>query len=188
MARWFVHGERYVYRSPFVDLALIDVELPGGRRFEHHAVRMPRPAAAVVVHDPGRGVLLIHRHRVVPDRTGWEVPAGRIEEGEDPVRAALREVREETGWRAARGRVIGEANQVVGLCDLTHFVVHATGAVREGAPDPVEADEVAWVAPADALGLVRAGEMSDGTSQHALLLAMALGILNGTSAPDDRPE
>lgn len=179
MARWKVHGERYLYRSPYVDLALIDVQLPGGERFEHHAVRMPRPAAAVVVHDPARGVLLLRRHRVVPDRVGWEVPAGRIEAGEEPLEAALRETLEETGWRPREARVIGEANQVVGICDLLHVIVYATGAVREGEPDPVEADEIAWVTPADVLSLIGRGEMPDGTSQHALLLAMALGLLRG---------
>lgn len=177
MARWRVHGERYLYRSPFVDLALIDVELPGGDRFEHHAVRVPRPAAVAVVHDAARGVLLIHRHRVVPDRTGWEVPAGRVEEGEGAVEAARREILEETGWRVGEARVIGEANQVVGLCDLVHVIVYATGAVREGEPDPAEADEVAWVPVAGALRLIRDGKMPDGTSQHALLLAMSLGLL-----------
>lgn len=193
MARWRVHGERYLYRSPYVDLALLDVQLPDGERYEHHAVRMPRPAAAVVVHDPRRGVLLLHRHRVVPDRSGWEVPAGRVEEGEDPLQGACREVLEETGWRPARARVIGEANQVVGICDLVHVVVYATGAVRAGDPDPVEADEVRWVRPAEAMRMIRDGEMPDGTSQHALLLATALGLLGmsdaiSDSAPDDRPE
>ncbi len=39
--RWVVHGERPVYESPWVSLALVDVEVPGGERFEHHVVRMP---------------------------------------------------------------------------------------------------------------------------------------------------
>ncbi len=59
--RWTVHGERRIYESPWVSLALVDVEVPGGERFEHHVVRMPADAAGVVVHDQDR-VLLIHRH------------------------------------------------------------------------------------------------------------------------------
>src|SRR6202163_884157 len=84
--RWVVHGERAVYESPWVSVALVDVEVPGGRRFEHHVVRMPGEASGVVAVEGGR-VLLIHRHRFITDSTGWEIPAGRVEAGEDSIEA-----------------------------------------------------------------------------------------------------
>ena len=49
---WTVHGERTLYDSEWMRLALVDVELPSGPRFEHHVVRMPAEAAGVVVDDP----------------------------------------------------------------------------------------------------------------------------------------
>lgn len=55
--RWAVHGERVIYDSPWVRLALVDVEIPGGNRFEHHVIRSAHPAVGVVVRDPDRGVL-----------------------------------------------------------------------------------------------------------------------------------
>jgi 8-oxo-dGTP pyrophosphatase MutT (NUDIX family) len=99
--RWTVHGERTVYDSDWVRLALVDVEIPGegGRRFLHHVIQMPQPASGVVVHDAARGVLLLWRHRFVTDTWGWEIPAGRAEAGETPRQAAAREVLEETGWQ-----------------------------------------------------------------------------------------
>ena len=97
--RWIVHGERALYSSPWVGLRLADVEIPGGERFEHHVVRVPREAAGCVVHDPERGVLLLWRHRFITDTWGWEIPAGAVDDGETPAEAAAREVREETGWR-----------------------------------------------------------------------------------------
>ena len=78
--KWTVHGERVIYDSPWVRLALTDVEIPGGPRFEHHVVRMPAEAAGTVVADPDRGVLLLWGHRFAADTWGWEVPAGRIDE------------------------------------------------------------------------------------------------------------
>ena len=89
--KWTVHGERVIYDSPWVRLALTDVEIPGGPRFEHHVVRMPAEAAGTVVVDPARGVLLLWRHRFTTDTWGWEVPAGRVDEGETPIEAAARE-------------------------------------------------------------------------------------------------
>ena len=74
--RWIVHGERALYSSPWVGLRMVDVEIPGGERFEHHVVRVPRQAAGCVVHDPDRGVLLLWRHRFITDTWGWEIPAG----------------------------------------------------------------------------------------------------------------
>jgi 8-oxo-dGTP pyrophosphatase MutT (NUDIX family) len=75
-----------------VRLALVDVEIPGVRRFEHHVVRVPRPAAGAVVHDPDRGVLLLWRHRFITDSWGYEIPAGGVDEGETPAQAATREL------------------------------------------------------------------------------------------------
>ena len=72
---------------------------PVSRRFEHHVVRVPRPAVGCVVHDPDRGVLLLWRHRFITDTWGWEIPAGGVDEGESPEAAAARETLEETGWR-----------------------------------------------------------------------------------------
>ena len=97
--RWTVHGERAVYESPWVSVHLVDVEVPGHPRFEHHVVRVPRPAVGCVVHDPDRGVLLLWRHRFITDTWGWEIPAGGVDEGESPEAAAARETLEETGWQ-----------------------------------------------------------------------------------------
>jgi 8-oxo-dGTP pyrophosphatase MutT (NUDIX family) len=72
---------------------------PADRAFDHHVVRMPAAAAGTVVADPHGGVLLLWRHRFTTDSWGWEVPAGRIDEGETPEQAAAREVLEETGWQ-----------------------------------------------------------------------------------------
>ena len=97
--RWTVHGERTIYESDWIRLVLTDVEIPDGERFEHHVVRMPQQAAGAVVFDSERGLLLIWRHRFVTDTWGWEIPAGRIDDGETPIEAAARETLEETGWR-----------------------------------------------------------------------------------------
>ena len=62
--RWIVHGERSLYESDWVNLRLVDVEIPGQERFEHHVVRMPHPAAGAVVYNEDRGLLLLWR---IPD-------------------------------------------------------------------------------------------------------------------------
>ena len=167
--RWTVHGERVLYRSPWVGLSLVDVEVPGGARFPHHVVRAPRPAVGVVVADPDRGVLLLWRHRFITDSWGWEVPAGGVDEGETLEQAAAREVREETGWRPGPLRHQVSWHPANGLADLRFTAFVADGAQHVGAPtDPGESERVEWVPAARVRELVRDGQVQDGLSLVAL--------------------
>ncbi len=144
--RWTVHGERIIYDSPWVRLALTDIEVPGGPRFDHHVIRMPAEASGTVVHDPDRGVLLLWRHRFTTDTWGWEVPAGRIDDGETPEQTAVRETLEETGWRPGPVRRLTTYFPHNGSSDATFHLFAAAGATEVGAPtDPSESERVEWV-------------------------------------------
>jgi 8-oxo-dGTP pyrophosphatase MutT (NUDIX family) len=173
--KWLVHGERSLYESDWVCLRLVDVELPGGPRFDHHAVRIPHDAAAVVVVDPDRGVLLIWRHRFLPDVWGWEIPGGRIDPGETPVEAAAREAFEETGWRPGPLRPLVSFHPVSGISDWLFHVFIADGAEYVGEPESVfETDRVEWVSLDRLRELIRAGEIRDGYSLVGLLRYLTL--------------
>jgi 8-oxo-dGTP pyrophosphatase MutT (NUDIX family) len=173
--RWVVHGERAVYESPWVSVALVDVEVPGGERFEHHVVRMPSDAAGVVAVDGGR-VLLIHRHRFISDSTGWEIPAGRVEAGENPIEAARRETLEETGWRPGPLSLLFTYFPSIGLIDQRFNIFLAGGAEHAGEPpDSSESDRVEWIAVTDLPALIRRGEIRDGYSLTALLWLLQVG-------------
>lgn len=169
-----MHGSRTLYDSPWVGLALVDVEVPEGPRFEHHVVRLPRPAAGCVVHDPGRGVLLLWRHRFITGTWGWEVPAGGVDIGEAAAQAAAREVLEETGWRPGPLRPLHGYHPSNGLSDQRFELFTASGATHVGAPsDPGESSRVEWVPVPEVRALVRRGEVQDGLSVTALLWWLA---------------
>jgi len=171
--QWVVHGERVVYDSPWVSLALADVTAADGRRIaEHHVVRAPLQAAGCVVHDAAAdAVLLIWRHRFITGSWGFEVPAGRAEPGESMVDAAAREVLEETGWRPVGPlRLLVRWHPSQGLIDQTFTAYAAAGARREGAPsDPSEAARVEWVPVPEVCRLLDAGAVLDGLTLVALL-------------------
>jgi 8-oxo-dGTP pyrophosphatase MutT (NUDIX family) len=171
--RWTVHGERTVYDSPWVRVTLADVEIPGGRRFEHHVVRSTAPAAGVVVRDEARGVLLLWRHRFITDTWGWEVPAGRREPGESIEQAAAREVLEETGWAPGPLRFLVDYAPANGIADHRFHLFVADGATYVGEPsDPSEAERVEWTPVEEVRRLVRDGRVPDGLSLTALLWAL----------------
>jgi 8-oxo-dGTP pyrophosphatase MutT (NUDIX family) len=171
--RWTVHGERSLYESEYMNLRLVDVELPSGARFEHHVLRFPREAAATVVHDTARGILLLRRHRFVTDSWGWEIPGGRVDEGETPADAAARETLEETGWRPGLLRHLFSYHPAPGGVDQRFHVFAADGAVEEGTPDVDEAERVEWVPLDGVRELVRTGDVTDGYSLTALLWVLA---------------
>lgn len=187
--RWTVHSERAIYDSRWVRLALADVEVPGLRRFDHHVLRMPLPAAGTVVHDPDRGLLLLYRHRFITDTWGWEVPAGAVEPGETPEQGAAREVVEETGWRPGPLRALTTYHPSNGIADQRFHLFLAEGATHLGAPtDPSESERIAWVQLPEVRRIVSRGEMRDGLSLTAVLYALALGELDGRGRFDEGAE
>jgi 8-oxo-dGDP phosphatase len=172
--RWKTHGRRTLYASEWLELGLDQVELPDGHRLDHHAIRFPRASVAALVTDDS-GVLMLWRHRFIPDIWTWELPCGWIDEGEPPIQAARREVEEETGWRPGPMTPLGRFHGLPGICDSRFHLFGADGAVEVGPPsDPNEAARVAWV-PLDELPeLMARGELTDGPTLAALSLARAL--------------
>lgn len=174
--RWTVHGERALYENEWVCLTLVDVEIPDGPRFEHHVVRSSAPAAGAVVFDPDRGVLLLWRHRFIADVWGWEIPAGRVDDGETEAHAAARETLEETGWRPGPLTPLVAYYATIGLSDQRFHVFLADGASHVGEPtDAGESERIEWV-PVDRLRAeIAAGRVVDGLSLTGLLQALATG-------------
>ena len=176
IVRWHVHGERSLYESEWVGLSLVDVELPSGRRFEHHVVRMPASAAGVVVTDPDHdGVLLLWRHRFTTDTWGWEIPAGRVDAGESPSRG--RPPRDARGDRLAPGSVAFPRQLLPVQRDLRRHVPPLRRRPRRHTSatpiDTDEAERVAWVPWADVRSAIDAGQVGDGLSLTALLWVLA---------------
>jgi 8-oxo-dGTP pyrophosphatase MutT (NUDIX family) len=159
-------------------LVLVDVEIPGVERFDHHVVRYPQPASGTVVHDPGRGVLLLWRHRFITDTWGWEIPAGRIEAGETPEAAAERETLEESGWRPGALTRLGTYAPSNGTSDQMFHVFVAEGAEHVGDPTDIgESERIDWVTVGDIRRLIAEGEITDGLSLTALLWALAFSAI-----------
>ena len=176
--RWTVHGERSIYDSEWMRLVLVDVEIPGVQRYDHHVVRYPQPASGTVVHDPDRGVLLLWRHRFITDTWGWEVPAGRIEIGETPEQAARRETLEETGWRPGALTKLGAYAPSNGSSDQMFHLFVAAGAEHVGEPSDIgESERIAWVPVDEVRRLIGSGELTDGLSITALLWALAFSAI-----------
>ena len=170
--KWQVHGAREVYGSPWMTVSLVDVEVPGGRRYEHHALS-GRDAAGVIVEHPDRGVMLMWRHRFLVDGWGYEVPGGMIEPGESPEEAARRECIEESGWSPGPLRLLQRFHPMAGQSSQTFWVYAAEGGEQVGVARSDEAERVDWVGEDELRRLVLENEISDGLSAIAVLHHLA---------------
>ncbi|RJL31813.1 NUDIX hydrolase [Bailinhaonella thermotolerans] len=167
--RWVVHGERLIYDNRWVRLALVDVELPDGDRFEHHVVHLDRAAIMAILDDSDR-VLMMWRHRFVFDRWGWELPGGLIDAGEDAEATAVREAEEETGYRPKGVQHLVTFQPMVGMVDSEHVIYMARGAEKIGEPIEVtEAQRLAWIPLADVPDMIARGEIWNSGTLVALL-------------------
>ena len=168
--RWQVFGSRTIYDNRWVRLSLVDLQPPDGNRFEHHVVTLQRVAIALVLNEARDAVLMLRRHRFVPDAVAWELPGGIVERNEPPVVAAAREAEEETGWRPAGGRLLVEFQPMVGMVDALHSVYLYEEAQETGTPlDAVESGVVGWIKLADVPSMIDAGDIFGAGSIAGLL-------------------
>jgi ADP-ribose pyrophosphatase len=159
------------YRGRSISVFAEEVELPNGRRVTLDIVRHPG-AAAVVPFVSEDEVLLIRQFRHAAGGTLFEVPAGKLDGGEDPESCAARELEEEAGQRAGRLERLGEIWTTPGFTDER---IHLFAAFElEPVAQRLEADEVIEVVRVRfdrALEMIWAGELTDAKSALALLHA-----------------
>jgi ADP-ribose pyrophosphatase len=137
-------SSRTVYRGPVFWVTRDHVQEPGGvtvrRDLIHHSGSVV--VLAVDDSDATPRVLLERQYRHAAGDYLWELPAGRIDPGEQALHAAKRELIEETGYRAASWRRILKFYASPGFVAETMSVFLATG-LREGEAQP-EADEIIY--------------------------------------------
>jgi 8-oxo-dGTP diphosphatase len=106
-------------------------------------------AAGLVVGGDGR-ILITQRRADQALGLQWEFPGGKVEPGEAPVAALVRELGEEVGVTVAVGRIWDVLFHAYPAFDLVMLVYVCR--IVEGTPRAVEVADLAWVAPADLAG------------------------------------
>ncbi|MEA2618027.1 MAG: hypothetical protein QOE72_3810 [Chloroflexota bacterium] len=167
--RWKTISEKTVSANQWFSLNLADVELPDGRHLDHYLLRQPPVAIAALLNSENH-VLLLWRHRFIPDSWGWELPSGKVEEGEEITEAAGREALEETGWEAADLQHLMTLEVSSGFSDARHHVCWTDRVRYIGPPvDAHESDRVEWVPLDDVPRLITDGDIRAAHTVAALL-------------------
>ena len=130
--------EDTMWQGRIFDVNRLNVALPDGRMAQRDVVRHPGAVAIVALTDDGR-ICLVRQYRTALGRVTVEIPAGKLDPGEDPLECANRELLEETGMRAERMAFLTTIATGVGFCDELIHMYMATG-LSFAASDP-DADE-----------------------------------------------
>lgn len=113
---------------------------------------------------------LVGQYRYPLDSYSWEIPEGGGAEGEDPLEAAKRELREETGLEARTWRTLGQAHLSNSVGDEAAIIFLATDLVQgEAEPEGTEKLELMRVKFDEALRMVLDSEITDSISVIAIL-------------------
>jgi len=174
---WRQLRTRVVYENRWIRVREDDVVRPDGADGRYGVVEMRHPAVFVVALTDADEVVLITQERYTTGAVSIEVPAGGTD-GEPPLLAARRELREETGLVAADWRPLGTLHALNGIAAAHEHVFLATGLTPAGG-DARAAEGITAVRRvpfAEALRMVRDGAIVDGETVAALALAgIALG-------------
>ena len=167
-------SEKEMFHGVLIDVTHMQVRLPNGQTALREVVRHKGAAAVVPVDDEGN-VYLVRQHRVVVDLMTLEIPAGKLERGEDPAAAARRELSEETGASCETLTPLGEIlASPGGFTEVLHLYM-ATG-LTFGSQHPDEDEFINFERiPFDALlDRCLSGELRDGKTVAGVLKVYAL--------------
>ena len=152
--------------------------LPNGTSGTFEIVRHPGGAAVVAMDDQHR-ICLLRQYRVVAQDWLWELPAGKLEPPEAPLRTAQRELEEEAGIIAASWQLLAPVFSSPGVFDEVIYLYLARDLQRVPTAHEVhELIEVHWIGLDELRRWIAEGKIRDGKTLSGLCLAMNLPDLD----------
>jgi ADP-ribose pyrophosphatase len=155
-------SSKNIYSGRVITLNVDTVQLPNGVTVDLETIRHPGAAAVVPMKDDGT-VVLIRQFRHAAGGFIYEIPAGKLHPGEDPLNCASRELEEEVGYRASSFELLSSIFTAPGFADEVIHVYQATGLTK--GRQQLDRDEVLEIVemPLDeAIERIQDGTIRDG--------------------------
>ena len=169
---------KHVFTGKVLTLNIDTVTLPNGFTVDLEIVRHPGAAAVVPLKDNGT-VVLIKQFRHAAGGFIYEIPAGKLHPGEDPMHCAARELEEEIGYVAGRLELLTSILTAPGFTDEVIHIYKATDmtAGRQQL-DRDEVLEVLEISLEEAIKMIKAGTIRDAKTIVGLRLVGMIGELS----------
>jgi len=155
-------SSKEVYKCSIFRVTEEEATDPGGFHIERSIVWHGGSAVMMAVDEKNR-VLLVRQFRLPAGKELWELPAGRLDEGEKPLQAARRELKEETGYKARKWKKLAGYWPSPGFVAEKMTIFLATG-LTAGEPHPMEDERIKcrWFKRKELDKMIRDGEIEDG--------------------------
>lgn len=169
---WRCVSKRLVYSNPFINVTEDQVIDPMGEKTVRNSIEVVAGSVIIIPFNNSRQVFLVGQWRYAVNEYSWELPNGGINKGEAPLKAAKRELEEETGLVATKWTQIGLFHPVNGLMNRKVHVFLAEGAhnapQRKRFPDAYERLDLRRVGLNKLWDLVNKDEIKDGFTLAAI--------------------
>jgi len=161
LAEVFVSGED-VFKGKLLHVVRDTITLPNGRAGTREYIKHPGAACIVAEFEDGK-LLLERQYRYPMGKVMIEFPAGKLDRGENPLVAAQRELKEETGYWARSWHTLGHMHPLIAYADETIHLFHANGLVQGDAQlDQDEFLELFAATPGEITAMIADNRISDG--------------------------
>ena len=162
-----------IYESDYVCLYTDKVKLSSGYIIEkYHQIHYPHQAVSIVIFNEKNEILMIREKRYTVGRLEWEIPAGKIEDGESKEDAARREAMEETGCTLKDLTFLCSQNPANGMSDCLFHVFAARVDTESSIRDTDEVASKVWMPVEQVKEMLRKNETHCGVSMLAILFAL----------------
>ena len=159
--KWKSLCSEYIIKRPWLTARRDKIELPDGRIIpEFYVLEYPEWVNVIAITTDGKFVME-RQYRYAADSTNYEIPCGVMEQGETPLEAAMRELKEETGYGGGQWRELMciSANPT-SMANMTHcFVATGVEKVSDQHLDATEELEVHLLSRDEVLTLLQNNEI-----------------------------
>jgi ADP-ribose pyrophosphatase len=159
-----------IYQGKIIDLQIDEVELPNGKTSKRELIKHPGAVAVIALTSEGR-IVMVEQYRKALEKSIIEIPAGKLEPGEEPVKTAARELEEETGYGCENLSHLISFYTSPGFADeLVHLYMAENITRIEDAkgPDEDEFVDLIEVTIEEALTLIKEKKIYDAKTAYAV--------------------
>lgn len=159
------------YRCSIFRVTEDEAQDPGGFHIKRSIIRHPGSAVVMPIDEKGR-MLLVHQFRLPAQKYLWEIPAGKIDEGETAFDAAQRELEEETGLTAKSWKELVSFYPSPGFVEEKMTIFVATD-LTQGEAHNMDDERIdcRWFTPQEVDEGIRSGEIQDAKTLIGWLMA-----------------
>ncbi|MFJ7975220.1 NUDIX hydrolase [Peribacillus sp. JNUCC 23] len=159
-----------IFKGKIISLQVDEVELPDGNTSKREIIKHPGAVAVIAVTDEGK-IIMVEQYRKAMERSLVEIPAGKLEPGEDPAHSAARELEEETGYGCAEMEHLTSFYTSPGFADeIVHmYVAHGLRKIEQPAgTDDDEFVELMELTLEEAVQYELEGKIKDAKTAYAV--------------------